>query len=202
MSASLHHREAGGSETTVARLRIVVDDVEHLVERVVEVPVEIRLDDLHYVFQVAIGWGNCHTFEFRVADQRWGLVDRDLDDNPDRADSANLADLLALGSNFSYIYVFGEDWRHTVQLDGTAEAQPAVGYPRLVSANGRCPPEDIGGPDGFETYLSAIANPEHLLHEGMLDWEISDFNPAECDLPALQRNVDNLRKYLGRRRTN
>ena len=73
-------------------------------------------------------------------------------------------------------------------------------YPRLVSAEGRCPPADIGGPIGYETYLRAIADPEHLHHEGMIEWDDPDFDPHTVDAEAIRGNLANLAKYLGRRK--
>jgi len=73
----------------IARLRVEIDDVTPAVIRRVEVPLTIRLDDLHFVLQIAIGWQNCHPFEFRVGDSAadadalngkiWGLLDRDTE---------------------------------------------------------------------------------------------------------------------------
>ena len=61
----------------IARLRVEIDEVTPAVIRRVEVPVTIRLDDLHFVLQIALGWQNCHPFEFRVGETAWGLLDRD-----------------------------------------------------------------------------------------------------------------------------
>jgi hypothetical protein len=107
---------------------------------------------------------------------------------------------LALGNTFRYDYVYGEDWEHTVAFEGPAAAAPATDYPRLVSAQGRCPPADIGGPTGYETFLQAIADPEHLHHEGMIEWDDPDFDPNTVDEPAIRANLANLGKYLGRRK--
>src|ERR1700704_5783713 len=70
----------------IARLKVEIDDVMPAVVRRIEVPVAIRLDDLHFVLQIAIGWQNCHPFEFRTGDadpdsKRWGLLDRDDPDS-------------------------------------------------------------------------------------------------------------------------
>ena len=139
--------------TEIARLRIELDEVTPPVIRRVEVPVTIRLDDLHFVLQIAIGWQNCHPFEFRVGETAWGLLDRDdPESSPRAAETATLADVLALAKTFRYDYVYGEDWGHTVELEAIERAAPGVDYPRLVSAQGRCPPAD-------ETFLQAIANP-------------------------------------------
>ena len=64
----------------------------------------------------------------------------------------------------------------------------------------RYPPADIGGPSGYETYLRALADPGHLLHEGMVDWDDPDFDPHTVDAAALARNLANLAKFLGSRK--
>jgi hypothetical protein len=190
----------------IARLCVEIDEVAPPVVRCIEVPLDIRLDDLHFVLQIAIGWQNCHPFEFRVdgaAEQkRWGLVDKDdPESSPLPADRATLADLLQHEQkSFCYDYVFGEDWTHTVAVEAIAPAEDDVRYPRLVSAQGRCPPADIGGAMGYETYLRAIADPLHLNHEGMREWDDADFDPHVVDEAAIRANLENLGKYLGRRK--
>ena len=94
--------------TEIARLRVEIDEVTPAVIRRVEVPVTIRLDDLHFVLQIALGWQNCHPFEFRVGETAWGLLDRDdPESSPLSAETATLADLLALADTFRYDYVYG-----------------------------------------------------------------------------------------------
>ncbi len=146
----------------IARLTVEIDDVAPRILRCLEVPLDIRLDDLHFVLQIAIGWQNGHPFEFRIGDKVWALPDREAESNPMPADKATLAEVLARGNTFKYDYVFGEDWQHTVTLQARASAAPGVHYPHLVSAEGRCPPADIGGPIGYETYLRTIADPTNI----------------------------------------
>jgi hypothetical protein len=190
----------------IARLRVEIDEVTPAVVRRIEVPLDIRLDDLHFVLQITIGWQNCHPFEFRVDGEgdgkRWGLVDRDDPDaSPLPAEQATLADLLAHGAHaFHYDYVYGEDWAHTIALEAIAPADAAARYPRLIEAKGRCPPADIGGITGYETFLRAISDPLHLNHEGFREWDDPDFDPQVVDEAALRANLANLGKYLGRRK--
>jgi hypothetical protein len=183
----------------IARLSVEIDDVSPRVARCVEVPVDIRLDDLHFVLQIVIGWQNGHPFEFRIGEKAWGLPDRDAESHLARCDRATLADILALGERFSYDYVFGEDWQHTVALQSRAPAAPGVRYPHLVSAQGRCPPADIGGPVGYETYLRTIADPASINHEDMLAFDAPDFDPNAVDEAALRANLASLRNYIGRK---
>ena len=186
--------------TEVVTLTVQIDEVSPPVIRRVEVPLSMRLDDLHFVLQIAIGWQNCHPFEFCVGDKAWGLVDRDAAENPLPAETVTLADIVPLSRSFKYNYVYGEDWQHTVTVEPVSKPVPGVTYPRLLDGEGRCPPADIGGASGYEAYLQALGDPEHFHHEAMTDWEEADFDPADASLPSLQSNLANLAKYIGRRK--
>jgi hypothetical protein len=194
----------------IARLVVEIDDVTPRVTRVVEVPTDIRLDDLHFVLQIAIGWQNGHPFEFRVGDTVWGLQDREAEPPPypppqagegrvGAPEQATLADILARGATFQYDYVLGEDWEHTVTLEARAPARPDVRYPHLVRAEGRCPPADIGGPVGYDTYLRALADPASIHHEDMLEFDAPDFDPHVVDEATLRANLASLTRYIGRK---
>jgi hypothetical protein len=185
----------------IARLRVEIEEVAPAVVRRLEVPLDIRLDQLNVILQVAIGWQNCHPYEFRHGDTVYGLVSSQNEVNPLPAEKATLADLAKLGHTFDYDYVFGDEWQHTLTIEGTAPAAPGVAYPRLLAAEGRCPPADIGGPEGYETYLRALANPEHLHHEAMLDWDDPDFDPHKVDAAAIARNLAKLGTFLSGRKS-
>jgi hypothetical protein len=183
----------------IARLVVEIGDVTPRVMRVIEVPIDIRLDDLHFVLQIAIGWQNGHPFEFRVGDTVWGQQDREAEHNSLPPEQATLADILALGGTFQYDYVLGEDWEHTVTLEACTPARPDVRYPHLVRAEGRCPPADIGGPVGYDTYLRTIADPASLNHEDMLAFDAPDFDPHVVDEATLRANLASLTRYIGRK---
>ena len=80
-----------------------------------------------------------------------------------------------------------------------APAQSDIRYPHLVSAEGRCPPADIGGPVGYETYLRSIADPNSVDHDDMLDFDAPDFDPHVVDETTLRKNLADLSKYIGRK---
>jgi hypothetical protein len=183
----------------IARLSVEIDDVTPRVVRVVEVPADIRLDDLHFVLQIAIGWQNGHPFEFRVGDRLWGQPDRDAGIDRTPAEQSTLRDILAAGDTFKYDYVLGEDWEHTVTLLSRESTRAGVRYPNLISAEGRCPPADIGGPVGYETYLRSIADPNSVDHEDMLDFDAPDFDPHVVDIAMLRKNLADLSRYIGRK---
>jgi hypothetical protein len=207
----LHHRRSAALELVaplcysggmtadqIARLTIALDEMKPPVRRRIEVPLAIRLDRLHQVFQVAMGWENCHLYEFRVGrDIAYGIPDPNgdlLGESSRPANRTTLAQLLAQARNntFKYVYDFGDDWQHTVTLEAIGAPEPEVVYPRLLSAKGRCPPEDIGGPWGYAEYLEAMADPNHERHAEMLEWCGPDFDPNTVDEAAIRKQLNRL----------
>ena len=182
----------------IARLAITLDTVKPPVRRRIEVPLAIRLDRLHRVFQIVMGWEDYHLYEFRIGrDIAYGVADRDWDfpgSSPRPANKTTLADLLARTRNktFKYVYDFGDDWQHTVKLEALAAPEPQTTYPRLLAAKGHCPPEDVGGPWGYAEYLAAIADPKHERHAEMVDWRGPEFDPSAVDEANIQKQLDRL----------
>lgn len=188
----------------IARLRITLDEVTPPVWRRVEVPADIRLDQLHLVIQAAMGWENYHLYEFRRGRSAWGLPDPGWSD-PEAAvraaRDASLADALgARARKLTYVYDFGDDWHHTVRVEAVGEADPEARYPRFLDGEGACPPEDVGGPWGYMDFLDAIADPAHERHEELLEWCGGRFDPAEVDEAGIRMRMEKLAKPKAPRR--
>ena len=157
------------------------------------------------VIQAAMGWENCHLYEFQAGKGRWGIPDDalgwDLGDGPRNAKNATLAQLLEHArGRFKYWYDFGDDWFHTVTLEKLIQAEPDTAYPRLIAAKGRCPPEDVGGPWGYADYIEAIADPTHDRHDELIDWRGPGFDPSDADEAGIRRRLDRLVARFNRRK--
>lgn len=184
----------------IAQLKITLDEVEPAVMRRVEVPLRIRLDRLHLVFQAAIGWTNSHLYEIRARDVGWGIPDPDYGDGPLDGRKAHLADVLEdIGTkSLKYLYDFGDGWEHSVRVERITEAVPGIAYPRLIAATGRCPPEDVGGPWGYHDFLEAIADLDHEQHAESVKWIGENFDPTAVDTERLARDLAALAKRWSR----
>lgn len=189
------------SADTIARLKITLNDVEPAVLRRIEVPFDIRLDRLHLVIQAAMGWTNTHLYEIRARDVGWGIPDREWGDGPLDARKARLGDVLEdVGAKtLRYLYDFGDGWEHTIEVERVVDSEPAILYPRLIEANGRCPPEDIGGPWGYAEFLEAISDPKHERHAEFKEWLSDDFDPNIVDAGWLAAEVAVLAKRWSRK---
>jgi hypothetical protein len=181
----------------IARLKITLDDVEPRVMRRVDVPFDIRLDRLHLVIQVAMGWTNSHLYEFRLGETGWGIPDRDFPGDEQDARKASLATLLtAYGKKkFDYIYDFGDCWEHTIAIEKILESLPEQEYPCLIEAEGNCPPEDVGGYPGYEELLAAKADPTHERRQEFEDWmDLDAFDPKTPDTAFIKLALKALAK--------
>ena len=131
----------------IARLKVTLEDVEPEVMRRLDVPLKIRLDRLHLVLQAAMGWTDSHLYEFRAGGTGWGIPDADFGGGPMPAAKTTLDDVIkdTGARTIHYLYDFGDGWNHVIKIERIGEPDPQARYPQLVAAQGRCPPEDVGG---------------------------------------------------------
>lgn len=78
---------------------------------------------------------------------------------------------------FAYWYDFGDDWWHTIEIEAVGPAQRGVVYQRCTDGAGACPPENCGGPPGFEHFKRALADPDDPDHADPREWYGDDFEP-------------------------
>jgi len=185
--------------TSIARIKVVLDDVTPTVLRRLEVPLSLKLDRLHMVLQVALGWTNSHLYEFRFKDIGFGVPDPDwgFGDGPLDARKATLLDVIEDTGvkSFKYLYDFGDGWEHSIKIERIELAAVGVSYPRLLEASGCCPPEDVGGPWGYEEAREALTDPKHERHQEIAEWwgvdalgiNTIDISAIEAELSKLAR---------------
>ena len=187
---------------TVAVIRIELEDVEPLIWRRAAVPASITLKGLHDVIQAAMGWFNCHMWEFSVGDRIYGMPfpdDEDWGRRVYRAKGMRLAKLAEDGvERFDYNYDFGDDWRHRVVIEAVRAAEPGMLYPQFLGGERRCPPEDVGGMPGYYEFLDAIAKPKSKAGRDALDWYGQAYDPDDIDEEQI---TISLRRIARRRRT-
>ena len=179
----------------IARLRVTLNHISPKPMRQVEVPLNIRLDQLHDVMQAAMGWWNCHLYEFRVGEFVWGMVDMsDLFEPPEPANKTTLKEVMeGTGTKrIQYIYDFGDDWDHSISIQKIIKATPGTKYPRLLKATGACPPEDVGGTSGYGEFLEAMADPDHEEHEEYTVWCGGHFDPEDPKIGEITTRLASL----------
>jgi hypothetical protein len=69
--------------------------------------------------------------------------------------------------------------------------------PVCVAGENACPPENIGGPPGYELFLEILGNRDHEQHAEMMEWVGGVFDPRGFDLNRINREFKGAK---GRRR--
>ena len=77
-------------------------------------------------------------------------------------------------------------------VEEVRDGDPDMEYPAYVDGARRCPPEDVGGPDGFADFLEAILDPAHEEHRAMLDWYGGPFDPSSLDEARARLGMENM----------
>ena len=105
---------------------------------------------------------------------------------------ADLSDLIDQGiKKFTYVYDFGDNWQHDINLGRVRETREGEEYPALIDASGRCPPEDCGGVYGYKRLIEVLGDPSHNQHEEMREW-CGPFDPEEVDEQTIRAHLAGL----------
>ena len=172
-------------------LRVELLDTEPLVWRRILVPEQINLRSLHQVIQIGMGWTGGHLYEFVCEGRSYGEPDVFEDfggEDIAQATNTQLKTLLPrlTKHEFHYIYDFGDNWQHRVVVErsGLENSNPC---PRLLDGAMACPPEDIGGPPGYEGLKAVLADEaddaDVDVEEAdlLLEMVDGDFHPSHFD---------------------
>jgi hypothetical protein len=185
------------SSEQIARVRISLKDIEPEIWRLVEVPLGLNLKGLHDVIQAVFGWQDYHLFEFRIGEKLYGLPEPE-DDYGRKVMHAKLAKLEAIVAKgigrFDYVYDFGDDWEHRVEIEGIEPADPTLKYPRFISGARRGPPEDVGSVPGYYDFLEAVSNPRHREHRRLVEWYGGPYDPDDINLTELRFRLAQIAK--------
>lgn len=165
--------------------------------RRLEVPAHLDLGDLHWAIQAVMGWENSHMHAFDHHTGRYGTPDPDLDHHDERRVTVSQL-LTKVGDKLVYEYDFGDGWEHDITLKAIVPAGPI----RCTSGKGACPPEDCGGPWGYEDLKATLADPTADRHADLLRWmglkSGNDFDPknfsVESANQALTRHTRTTRR--------
>jgi hypothetical protein len=166
----------------VWRVTIRLCDVTPTVWRTILVRPDTKLAMLHRYVQAAMGWQDHHLYAFTIGGREYGIPSRELDRRVFDARRYALNRLLAeTPSRFAYVYDFGDWWRHEIEVEGPQEAEYRKQYPICIDGAEGCPPEDCGGPPGYEEFLKVIDRSWHPRKEEYLTWARSQLYRRSFD---------------------
>jgi hypothetical protein len=173
-----------GASTPLAvayQLKITLEHSKPPIWRRIKVA-DCTLAELHDLIQLAMGWHDCHMHSFQVGDVYYGNADID---DPKTIDESGmlLSSLVNAGQEkIRYWYDFGDDWWHTIKVEKALDLDPKERLPICLKGARACPPEDVGGVWGYDSFLAAMQDPKNENHQDVMEWSGGSFDPEAFDL--------------------
>ena len=62
--------------------------------------------------------------------------------------------------NFTYVYDFGDDWKHEIFIEKILPPEHDIHYPIYLDGKRACPPEDCDGIWDYDNLLEINQDPE------------------------------------------
>ena len=139
---------------------------------------------MHRIIQLLFDWYDYHLYSFQVGEEHYEAPDDEaegLDSTKARLDRLGLGP----GDRLEYVYDWGDEWRHVVEIE-EPEGNPDLDWlPMVVAGARRGPPEDCGGPHAYTEMLAALGTPIGELEEWVrekIEWLGDGFDPEEFSL--------------------
>ena len=155
---------------SVWRLKVELLGVAPTVWRRFDTYADVKLSQLHYFIQGAMGWELAHLFSYQDGRGHGCQISSEL----------RLCDVCRVGDALTYTYDFGDDWQHLVTVEKTM-AKPTGTYPRMVAGKYACPPEDCGGPWGYADMLRVLAGNRNARRREPVECLSRPFDPKAFD---------------------
>lgn len=163
------------------KLKITLNSAPHAITRTILVHEDERMDDLHQIMQVAMGWADIHLYRFSDAQtEETFCVVADKEDVLNTkehymADAAYLDEIFMQKNGakpFWYLYDFGDDWFHEIEFMPTtaADKKQFKGKALCLEAAGACPPENCMGVFGYAELLETLKNTKDPDYNETIQW--------------------------------
>jgi hypothetical protein len=177
---------------SVHQLKITLLDTRPAVWRRVQVLSDTTLAELHGIIQAAMGWENYHLHRFEVGWDSYGGSEDDGDESRVR-----LGEVAGeTGTTFGYEYDFGDCWQHSIVVEKVIPTGGRRPYPVCLGGGRACPPEDVGGPWGYEHFRRVMAARRGPEYREYREW-CGAFDPAHFSLDAVNAALRGMHQYAG-----
>lgn len=178
--------------TMLYQLRIELKEVQPLVWRRLLVPENVTLAKLNSILYQTMGWHGGHLHEYVVGRMHYGIPDDDWPGPEPTIDErrVRLNTLVEAGARrFTYLYDFGDSWEHTVKVEDLVMPPREGARIRCIAGENACPPEDVGGPNAYFDFLTAVRDPTHEEHASMLEWAGGSFDPIAFEITEVNERL-------------
>ncbi|MDT4290553.1 plasmid pRiA4b ORF-3 family protein [Methylomonas sp. MO1] len=160
------------------------NEIRPPVWRRLEVDGRISLAKLHHFIQAAFGWSDSHLHQFKIHDKVYAMPDPGDEDALLDERKAYLNRLLATNDTMLYRYDLGDNWEHLITVEAIRSDldNDPKGGAWVLDGERACPPEDVGGVEGYADFLEVLQEePDSEEAARLREWADGDFDPERFD---------------------
>jgi hypothetical protein len=176
------------------QIKVSLNFIQPIIWRKILVSDKITLLDLHDVIQAVFDWQDYHLHEFEINHIVYGDPANGEFDFPVLNEEVMTLKKLNLTqcSRFTYVYDFGDHWKHTLIVEKVLPIERGIKLPRCVDGKRARPPEDVGGISGYAEFLKILCDPQNEEYESYLEWVGGAFDPKVFDLKGANERLQQL----------
>jgi hypothetical protein len=174
-------------------LRLELQNVEPLIWRVIRVPGDLRLSQLHRVLQTVMGWGDRYPHAFETCGRTNGTTARRAAADGTTvgcSDGMTITEALAAGRDgITYLYDHEPEWR--LRVTRAPGAWRSVSKSPITCLDGYLagPRDDHSGPAAYSAILAATLGRGPRLTRAQIERLGPGFDPELFDRSAINREL-------------
>ena len=183
------------------KFKISLDNTSPEIWRKILVRSNMNLLEFHLAIQISMGWTNSHLYEFKIENNSYQTLYENDDDYEENdfidAGTETLERLLHFpGEQFSYLYDFGDCWKHTITFEKSESASKIFEYPLCIDGAQSCPPEDCGGLGGYYEMLKILKSGSKAQKQEYHEWLGKKFDPAFFDVKKVNKELKQIDEWI------
>ncbi len=181
------------------QFKVQLKNIKPAICRTIIVPDSTNFFQLHNIIQIAMGWYNCHLFQFFKDRKNSISIPNKQYDYIQVKDATKIKlknYFTEIKQTITYEYDFGDGWEHMVTLEKIMPNDRKINYPDCIKGKRNCPPEDCGGPWRYEDFLKAITDKKHPEHKDILEWVGGEFDPEEFVIENINEELKDIKIKL------
>lgn len=186
---------------TQYQFKISLDNTKPEIWRRIQVASNMNLLEFHLAIQIAMGWTNSHLFEFKIDNESYQTLYEEDDDYEENqfidAGTETLEKLLLHPSQqFSYLYDFGDSWKHTITFEKSESSSKNFAAPMCIDGALSCPPEDCGGIGGYYEMLAVLESGDETKKQEYIEWLGKKFNHDFFDKKEVNKELKKINEWI------